>query len=192
MSPLLCPCLCLCIKRHAGACLPCVPHLCFARKRRREELAGNAFRVVLHSFFSLASPMPLPARSTDTKKGAPARSPVQSCFSFAPSLRRHRGHSPQGWQGRIRYSLFEPASSNLSPTHSQSPPHTHIDCSTLVFLSSSSQPLSLNLNLSPSLPTPSLSPLLFPPQRKNSPHPPLPWAAPTTTWPRSPQRPSSA
>lgn len=114
-------------------------------------------------------------------------------FPFAPSLRRHRGHSPQGWRGRIRYLLFEPASSNLSSNHSQSPPHTHIDCSTLVFLSSSSQPLSLNLNLSPSLPTPSLSlPFSFHLNAKNSPHPPLPWAAPTTTGSRSPQRPSSA
>lgn len=135
-------------------------------KKGERRVSGERIssRAAFVFFFGVAGAA---AGSLDnTKEGAPARSPVQSCFSFAPSLRRHRGHSPQGWRGRIRYSLFEPASSNLSPNHSQSPPHTHIDCSTLVFLSSSSQPLSLNLNLSPSLPTPSLSPLLFPPQRK--------------------------
>jgi len=89
----------------------------------------------------------------------------------------------------VRTGLEQPVSESFS----EPPPHAHIDCSTLVFLSSSSQPLSLNLNLSPSLPTPSLSlPFSFHLNAKNSPHPPLPWAAPTKTGPRSPQRPSSA
>ena len=88
----------------------------------------------------------------------------------------------------VRAGLEQPVSESFSE-----PPPTHTSIARRLFFSP--HPLNLSPSTSTFLP---LSPLLlslpfsFHLNAKNSPHPPLPWAAPTTTGPRSPQRPSSA